>query len=82
MKSTVYSTGEKVLNQKDDENGMQVSDEQATCKSFYAETLGWDMTNVWKFVEAGQYPVLVYMEGETSVQEVTVSETGYATFVA
>ena len=82
MKSTVYSTGEKVLNQKDDENGMQVSDEQATCKSFYAETLGWDMENIWSFVKAGQYPVLVYMGYGFSAQEVSVSETGYATFVA
>lgn len=82
LKSTVYSTGEKVLNQKDDANGMQVSDEQATCKSFYAETLGWDMTSVWKFVKAGQYPVLVYMDYGFPAQEVSVSETGYATFVA
>jgi hypothetical protein len=82
LKSTVYSTGEKVLNQKDDANGMQVSDEQATCKSFYAETLGWDMENVWKFVQAGQYPVLVYMDYGFPAQEVSVSETGYATFVA
>lgn len=82
LESTVYSTGEKFLNQKDDENGMQVSDEQATCKSFYAETLGWDMDRIWSFVKVGQYPLLVYMVHGFPAQEVSVSETGYATFVA
>ena len=86
LKSIVYTEGGKVvqknLTNKDDLNGMQVTDKEATCKSFY-ETLGWDMENDWKFVAAGQFPVLAYMDANVPApQEITVSEFGYATVVA
>ena len=51
------------------------------CKSFYTETMGWDMVNDWKFYAAGHYPVLAWMDAETS-QAVTVREAGYTTIVA
>jgi len=83
LKSTVYSTGDKVLTNKDDLNGMQVTDREATCKSFYATTLGWDMENDWKFVAAGIFPVLAYMEAVVPApQTISVSSAGYATVVA
>ena len=53
-----------------------------TCKSFYADTLSWDMVNDWKFIAAGQFPVLSYMDAVAPVQEVTVTDAGYATIVA
>lgn len=62
--------------------GKTATDEDMQCKSFYATTMGWDMTNDWKFIKVGEYPVLVWMEGETPTQAVTVSDAGYATFVA
>lgn len=68
----------------DDLNGYQgktATDEDMKCMSFYTTTMGWDMTNDWKFIAAGQYPVLAWMEG-TATQAVTVSDAGYATFVA
>ncbi len=68
----------------DDLNGYQgktAPDADMKCKSFYTTTMGWDMTNDWKFIAAGQYPVLVWMEG-TATQAVTVSDAGYATIVA
>jgi hypothetical protein len=86
LKSIVYTEGGKVvqknLTNKDDLNGMQLTDKEATCKSFY-ETLGWDMENDWKFVAAGQFPVLAYMDANVPApQEITVSKFGYATVVA
>ena len=86
LKSIVYTEGGKVvqknLTNKDDLNGMQVTDKEATCKSFY-ETLGWDMENDWKFLAAGQFPVLAYMDANVPApQEITVSKFGYATVVA
>lgn len=74
---------EQVVTNKDDENGMQVSFEVCTAKSFYVETLGWDMENEWTFIEAGKYPVLKWMNPEMpEPQTITVSAAGYATIVA
>ena len=74
---------EQVVTNKDDENGMQVSFEECTAKSFYVETLGWDMENEWTFIEAGKYPVLKWMNPEMpEPQTITVSAAGYATIVA
>ncbi len=63
--------------------GLPVKDvKQITCKSFY-ETLGWNLTDDWKFVAAGQFPVLAYMEAAAPApQTIIVSEAGYATAVA
>lgn len=69
----------------DDINGYQGKTTPAAdmkCKSFYTTTMGWDMTGDWKFIAAGQYPVLAWMEGETPTQAVTITDAGYATFVA
>jgi len=83
LMSTEYSTGEKSSTDKDSADGKQVSDRDATCKSFYAETLGWDMVNDWKFVAAGQFPVLAWMEASAAApQTITVTAAGYATAVA
>lgn len=81
LDTTEYSTGNKTLTNENDENGKQVSQKEATCKSFY-EALSWDMTTDWKFLAAGQYPVLAWMEAETPVQTISVTEAGYATMVA
>ena len=83
LKSTVYSTGEKILNQKDDKNGKQISWIDATTKDFYETTLGWDFTNDWKFTCGGKYPILKIMADEAlPTQDVTVTSAGYATMVA
>lgn len=82
LNATVYSDGNKVLNQENDVNGKQMTFKELTCKSFYTTTMGWEMTDDWKFIAAGQYPVLAWMEGETPTQAVTITDAGYATFVA
>ena len=82
LKSTVYSTGEKNLENKNDANGKQVTYRDATCKSFYADSLEWDLTNDWKFFAAGYFPVLAWMPVTVPVQAVTVTDAGYATIVA
>ena len=83
LNSTVYSDNDKVVDHENDVNGKQLSLRDATCKSFYAETLGWDMENDWKFVAAGQFPVLAWMEAFAAApQTITVTAAGYATAVA
>ena len=84
LKSTVYSTGEKILNQKDDSNGKQISWIDATTKDFYETTLGWDFTNDWKFTCGGKYPILKIMADEAlPTQDLAITaEAGYATMVA
>lgn len=66
----------------DDYQGKTTADADMKCKSFYATTMGWDMTNDWKFIKVGEYPVLVWMDGTTPTQAVEVTSAGYATFVA
>lgn len=83
----VYAKGDpeeivsKTLTNPDDSNGKQTATRDMQCKSFLSETMKWDMTNDWKMVAAGQWPVLAWMEAETA-QNVTVTAAGYATFVA
>ena len=80
---TSYSTGDKMVDHKDDQNGAQISLRDATCKSFYATTLGWNMTDDWKFIAVGEFPVLAYMEAAAPApQAISVTEAGYATVVA
>lgn len=57
------------------------SEHDMQCKSFYTETMEWDMERDWKFYAAGHYPVLAWMDAETC-QTVTVREAGYTTIVA
>ncbi len=61
-----------------DNNGLTTADADMKVKSFYTETMGWDMENDWTFAATGRYPVLAWM----AKQQVSVSETGYATMVA
>ena len=83
LNSTVYSDGVKAVDHENDVNGKQMSLRNVTCKSFYATTLEWDMVNDWKFVAAGQFPVLAYMEAAAPApQTVNVTDAGYATVVA
>ncbi len=64
--------------------GTPVADaKEITCKSFYATTLGWNMTDDWKFIAVGEFPVLAYMEAAAPApQTISVTEAGYATVVA
>lgn len=71
----------KVWSQPDDEHGLTTADRDMKCLSFYSNTMEWDMENDWKFVEAGQYPVLAWMEGEAGSQTVSVPEYLFATVV-
>lgn len=85
--SQLYQKGDaepttKEWTNADDEYGLTTADRDMKCLSFYTETMGWDMENDWKFIEAGMYPVLAWMDGEAGSQTVSVSETGYATAVA
>ncbi|MBO7118986.1 MAG: discoidin domain-containing protein [Bacteroidaceae bacterium] len=81
--STVYSTGAKELTDKDDKNGKQIDWVEATTKSFYETTLGWDFTDDWKFTCGGKYPILKIMADEAlPTQGLDVSSVGYATIVA
>lgn len=41
-----------------DQNGADMTLEQAKTGAFYAETLQWDMTDTWAMPAAGAYPVL------------------------
>ena len=41
-----------------DQNGADMTLEQAKTASFYTETLQWDMTDTWTIPAAGAYPVL------------------------
>ena len=83
LNSTVYSDETKFVDHENDVNGKQMSFREVTCKSFYATTLGWDMENDWKFVAAGQFPVLAYMEAAAPApQTISVTDAGYATVVA
>ena len=66
----------------DDETGLTTADRDMKCLSFYTETMGWDMEKDWKFIDAGMYPVLVWMAGVAGSQTVSVPETRYATAVA
>lgn len=85
--SQLYQKGDeepttKVWTIADDENGLTTPDRDMKCLSFYTETMGWDMEKDWKFIEAGMYPVLAWMDGEAGSQTVSVPETRYATAVA
>ncbi|MBR4516466.1 MAG: hypothetical protein IKO60_03635, partial [Bacteroidaceae bacterium] len=62
--------------------GKTTPDADMQCKSFYTTTMGWDMTNDWKVIKVGAYPVLVWMEDTTPTQSVTVSDAGYTTIAA
>ena len=77
----LYNGGYYGLTNPNDENGGQVDWIEATTKSFYAETLGWDMEGTWKFLYGGLYPILYYMEydGPTDLA-IDVNEEGYSTF--
>lgn len=66
----------------DDESGLTTADRDMKCLSFYINEMGWDMEKDWKFIEAGMYPVLAWMDGEAGSQTVSVPETRYATAVA
>ncbi len=79
LNTTVYSTGAKVVNNKDDKNGMQISLSEATLSDFYYE-LGWDMTNDWKYVARLVFPVLAYMDAVVPTEAITVTDAGYATY--
>lgn len=84
--SQLYQEGEKEAETKvwtlpDDEHGLTTADRDMKCLSFYSNTMEWDMENDWKFVEAGQYPVLAWMEGEAGSQTVSVPEYLFATVV-
>ena len=84
--SQLYQEGEKEAETKvwtlpDDEHGLTTADRDMKCLSFYSNTMEWDMKNDWKFVEAGQYPVLAWMEGEAGSQTVSVPEYLFATVV-
>ncbi len=80
LNTTVYSTGAKVVNNKDDQNGMQVSLSEATLSDFYYNPLGWDMTNDWKYVARLVFPVLAYMDAVVPTEAITVTDAGYATY--
>ena len=80
LKSTVYSTGDKVLTNKDDVNGQQVTLSEATTPEFFAETLAWDMTNEWQYVARYVFPVLAWMEAVIPVEDFAVTSAGYATY--
>ena len=80
-KGNPEETVSKTLTNPDDSNGKQTATRDMQCKSFLTETMGWDMTNDWKMVAAGQWPVLAWMEAEAA-QTVAITEAGYATFVA
>ena len=84
LNSTVYSTGAKVLTDKDDRNGKQVDWVEATTKDFYKTTLGWNFTDDWKFTCGGKYPILKIMDDEAlPTQDLAITaEAGYATMVA
>lgn len=71
----------KVWSQPDDEHGLTTADRDMKCLSFYSNTMEWDMKDDWKFIEAGQYPVLAWMEGEAGSQTVSVPEYRFATVV-
>lgn len=84
--SQLYQEGDKEAETKvwtlpDDEHGLTTADRDMKCLSFYSNTMEWDMENDWKFVEAGQYPVLAWMEGEAGSQTVSVPEYLFATVV-
>lgn len=84
--SQLYQEGEKEAVTKrwtlpDDEHGLTTPDRDMKCLSFYSNTMEWDMEKDWKFVEAGQYPVLAWMEGEAGSQTVSVPEYLFATVV-
>lgn len=85
--SQLYQKGEEEPVTKewtiaDDENGLTTADRDMKCLSFYTETMGWNMTEDWKFIEAGMYPVLAWMDGEAGSQSVSVPETRHVTVVA
>lgn len=65
----------------DDENGLSTADRDMKCLSFYTEEMNWDMVNDWKFINAGMYPVLAWMEGEAGTQAVKVPESLHVTVV-
>ena len=53
---------------------------QITTQDFFETTLGWDMTNDWKYVARGVFPVLAYMDAIVPTEAVTVTDAGYATY--
>ena len=78
--STTESNGSWIST--DERQGTMLSDDKlAGDKDFYATTLGWDMEGVWKFVGAGQLPVLQTVETALG-EQVSISKAGYATMVA
>ncbi len=66
----------------DDENGLTTADRDMKCLSFYTDQMSWNMNQDWKFIEAGMYPVLAWMEGEADSQTVSVPDTRHVTVVA
>ena len=77
---TSYSTGDKIVNKKNDSNGMQISLSVATTMEFYTDSVAWDMTNDWKFVARYVFPVLAYMDAVVPVEDIAVTSAGYATY--
>lgn len=64
-----------------DYNGFTTEDADMQVKSFYTDTMKWDMTADWKFVATGKYPVLAWMTAP-GAQDIRVSQAGYATVTA
>ena len=60
-----------------------LNDNDARTQNFYSGTLGWDMTNTWKFISGAEgkiYPVLKWQEAPLTSHVYGVSEAAYLTW--
>ncbi len=79
-KETIYTDVKFTLTNPDDFNGGQVEKSAGTTYDLYAETLGWDFENEWKFLYGGHYPILSWMQvDEPAYAGVSFGEIGFAT---
>ena len=74
LATTLYdspgSPSTKSYTNPNDENGQQVTEATAKSNAHYATTLGWDMKNVWTYVN-NNYPTLRWMNsGSTDIHSI------------
>ncbi len=65
----------------DGSDGKTIEDATMQVKSFFTTDMKWDMTQDWKFVSTGKYPILAWMTADTQ-QKISISDAEYATAVS
>ncbi len=79
LADNMYRTGGPYYN--DDWIGYPVDEKDFKVKSFYTDSVQWDMKTDWKFIATGKYPVLAWMPAENT-QQISIDAKQYATAIS